>query len=97
MREYDSLGSYSSWAKEFAPKHFEHAISLDIPALWHPTIIEATKKIIEIDPDIEIVQVKSKFGRLRYYTQPYDLKIEEIVIEAENKIAAIEKEIKERK
>jgi hypothetical protein len=34
---------------------------------WLKIIDELSKKITEIDPDVEAVQVKEKFGNLRFY------------------------------
>lgn len=34
---------------------------------WYPIIIACHKELVAIDPDYEIVQIKEKFGGLRYY------------------------------
>ena len=34
---------------------------------WHPLIMRTHKKLIAIDPDYVVMQVKEKFGGLRYY------------------------------
>ena len=34
---------------------------------WHPLIKELEEKLNAIDPDFELLQVKEKFGGLRYY------------------------------
>lgn len=35
---------------------------------WFDIINNLSKKIVEIDPDVRAVQVKEKFGGLRFYT-----------------------------
>ena len=37
------------------------------PPEWEELIIRLDKDIAEIDPDYEVLQVKAKFGGLRYY------------------------------
>ena len=34
---------------------------------WQPIVRELHAKVLEIDPDIEVEQIKEKFGGLRYY------------------------------
>lgn len=84
MKQYPT----NAWTTAFDEKYFEGNIGLDIPPDWHPAVIEAVSKIIEIDPEIRIVQVKNKWG-LRIYTQPYDPKVEEIILEAEKKVSKL--------
>lgn len=36
---------------------------------WEPLVIDLHHKLREIDPDYQIVQIKEKFGGLRYYTR----------------------------
>jgi len=34
---------------------------------WRPIIREMHAKVLEIDPNVEVLQIKEKFGGLRYY------------------------------
>jgi len=34
---------------------------------WHDLIIDLHKKLVMLDPDYKIIQIKEKFGSLRYY------------------------------
>lgn len=34
---------------------------------WQPIVREMHAKVLEIDPDLKVVQIKEKFGGLRYY------------------------------
>lgn len=58
---------------------------------WFGLIEELAEKIAEIDPDYKIVQIKEKYGTLRFYTESssdsVDIwdKIEEIAQEYEDK------------
>lgn len=35
---------------------------------WFQIIYDLSKKLMEVDPDIQAIQVKEKFGGLRFYT-----------------------------
>lgn len=60
---------------------------------WHPIVAECHKKLLELDPDYRIDQIKEKFGMLRYYFTPSEKpgeegnetyeKMEAVVSEAE--------------
>ena len=39
---------------------------------WHPLIKDMEALLNEIDPDFELLQVKEKFGGLRYYAHTRD-------------------------
>lgn len=41
--------------------------SLAIGEGWYPLILRLDKQMAEIDPDYSLLQVKEKFGGLRYY------------------------------
>lgn len=43
--------------------------SLAVPDTWLPHLAELDRKISEVLPDYQLVQVKSKFGGLRYYLE----------------------------
>lgn len=40
---------------------------IDCPEEWNPLIIECHEKLMEIDPNYMVLQIKEKFGGLRYY------------------------------
>lgn len=60
---------------------------------WHPLILETLKKIQDISDekglDIEVSQVKEKYGGLRIYLTGYTPEIERIIQEAEGKSLTI--------
>jgi len=37
---------------------------------WFDIIFNLSKKLMEVDPDVQAVQVKEKFGGLRFYVGP---------------------------
>ncbi|KXO92879.1 MULTISPECIES: hypothetical protein [Tsukamurella] len=42
---------------------------LEIRPGWYPIIIDLDRKLSAIDPSYQLVQVKEKFGGLRYYVE----------------------------
>ena len=36
---------------------------------WYDLIYDLSKKISQIDPEVEVIQVKEKFGGLRFYVE----------------------------
>jgi len=56
---------------------------------WNNIIYEALDRIKALDSNIEVYQIKEKFGGLRIYLGAYDVKyddaIEQIILEAETK------------
>jgi len=38
---------------------------------WHPILRELEEELNKIDPDFILLQVKEKFGGLRYYAHPH--------------------------
>jgi len=53
--------------------YFKRDISFDINLGWLPLVINLHKSIFELDPNYELVQVKEKFGGLRYYVNTYSM------------------------
>lgn len=55
---------------------------------WVPLVDELHSKVLEIDPDVRVDQVKEKFGTLRYYfsSDLYD-QVEAVVREYESRSA----------
>lgn len=43
--------------------------SLDIGPGWYPIVIDLDRELSSIDPAYQLVQVKEKFGGLRYYVE----------------------------
>lgn len=41
--------------------------SIDTPDAWLPHIVACHKELLAIDPDYTLLQVKEKWGGLRYY------------------------------
>ncbi|MGH9025731.1 MAG: hypothetical protein ACRDWD_06385 [Acidimicrobiia bacterium] len=39
---------------------------------WYPIIVAVDRKLADLDPDYRVLQVKEKFGGLRYYWRPRD-------------------------
>jgi len=52
---------------------------------WFNLIYELSKKLSEVDPECEAVQVKEKFGGLRFYTNGVNQFGDGIITEYENK------------
>lgn len=50
------------------------AYDVGFPASWTPIIEEIHNKLLKLDPDYSTVQIKEKFGGLRFYfhTENYD-------------------------
>lgn len=57
----------------------------DVGLGWRPLVRELDAKLREIDPDYEILQVKEKFGGLRYYYEDreFNRTMRALVAEAE--------------
>jgi hypothetical protein len=59
-----------------------------IPTEWNDLILECHHRLLEIDPDYEVVSVEQRFGGLKYYftTKKYDRQFDmlKIVMEYEN-------------
>lgn len=43
---------------------------------WYDLVLELDRKLAEIDPDYGVVQVKEKFGGLRYYANSREISTE---------------------
>jgi hypothetical protein len=52
--------------KKFAPGYYQ---SIDVDEGWYQIVLDCDKELSAIDPDYIILQVKQKFGGLRYYCQ----------------------------
>lgn len=57
--------------KSRIPAAFGHYI--DVDEGWYQIVVNCDAEISEIDPNYRILQVKQKFGTLRYYTQMSDV------------------------
>jgi hypothetical protein len=65
--------------------------AFDIGPGWIPIVVELDQKMAEVAPEYELVQVKEKFGGLRFYTgvvnkDHYDA-VNALIAEAEKKAA----------
>ena len=56
--------------KEKIPSSFGKYISVDEG--WYQIIVDCDKELTAIDPNYQILQIKEKFGGLRYYMTPCD-------------------------
>ena len=54
--------------KEKIPSLFGKYINVDEG--WYQIIVDCDKELTEIDPHYQILQIKEKFGGLRYYMTP---------------------------
>jgi hypothetical protein len=54
---------------KFVPNYYK---SVDVDEGWYQIVVDCDNLLTEIDPDYKIVQIKQKFGGLRYYFQPSD-------------------------
>jgi hypothetical protein len=54
--------------KEKIPPSFGKYINVDEG--WYQIVVDCDKELTAIDPDYQILQVKEKFGGLRYYMTP---------------------------
>lgn len=52
---------------------------------WFKLIDELSKKLIKLDKEVEAVEVKEKYGGLRFYMNRYSDKIHNLIIEYEDK------------
>lgn len=65
--------------------------SVDTGPGWYEIILDCDRKLREIKPDYKVVQVKEKFGTLRYYIDAYPTdeaeykRFAEVIREAESK------------
>jgi hypothetical protein len=81
----DHYNKYRAY-REF-PQVFKNCFDFSIGLGWDEIVYNLTKDIIEIFPEIQVVQVKEKFGGLRYYydtaTKEVYNKVNELISEAE--------------
>lgn len=61
MNKQDKLNSIKSRIEDSSLQ------VLDIPEEWEDIVIDCHEQLIKIDPDYTIIQIKEKFGGLRYY------------------------------
>jgi hypothetical protein len=71
--------------ERFPEGHYWRGI--DIGNGWMPLVIELDRKLLELVPDYKLLQVKEKFGGLRYYVEgvPFDSEAYRLIEEAESK------------
>ena len=51
----------------------EYYKSIDVDEGWYQLIVDCDKELTAIDPNYQILQIKQKFGGLRYYFHPSQL------------------------
>lgn len=49
------------------PEIFLNCISWTVDKGWVPLVNELLAKLIELEPNIQVIQIKEKFGGLRFY------------------------------
>lgn len=54
------------------PKNFKNCIDISIPPPWESIVEECIDKIILINPDVNILQIKEKYAQLRIYIDGTD-------------------------
>jgi len=52
---------------KFDSKYYQ---SIDVDEGWYQIVVDCDKELSAIDPQYTILQIKQKFGGLRYYFQP---------------------------
>lgn len=57
---------------EIKERFYGNQVQVYVPAEWMPQIELLNKDLAEIDPEYEIVQIKSKWGQLCFYFKPTD-------------------------
>lgn len=69
----------------------------EVPTSWYDIVIEAGNRLKEVDPDYTIIQIKEKFGGLRYYygtseglSEAHRERMKEIIDEAEEAVNILE-------
>lgn len=71
------------------PEMFEQCFDFSPQKGWEKLINELTEKIHEIDPEVKVLQVKEKFGGLRYYISSGTDEVFDLIEEAEEKSYSI--------
>lgn len=66
------------WVKADGESNEEYLASIPVDDPWRKTILQLHEKLVHLDPDYQIDQIKEKFGELRFY---YDSKLEEAIPE----------------
>lgn len=87
------MGTIESYPSELARLMARFATGwppmLEVPAGWHPLLVDLDRTLATIAPDYVVTQVKSKFGALRFYAEPsedpfaYDEEFQEAIRAAE--------------
>ena len=74
----------------------------EAPHPWLPIILEAHQRLLLIDPEYQIDQIKEKFGYLRYYYHsdlPWESSernsMEQVVEEAERAVKALVNDVRD--
>jgi len=73
---------------KFLPNYYK---SVDVDEGWYQIVVDCDNLLTEIDPDYKIVQIKQKFGGLRYYFQPSDTNNGELYVKMNSVVLAYEK------
>lgn len=52
---------------------------VDVDEGWYQLVLDCDKELSEIDPKYDLQQIKEKFGGLRYYFQPSDPSLRDVM------------------
>lgn len=63
------MTSFEETLKPYIDPRWTFNMTIGIGPGWHQLVLDAHAKLVEIDPDYKITQIKEKFGGLRYYTR----------------------------
>lgn len=68
------MSDWTQELKEKYPSNFSNCFDFSPSDTWSEIISETIEQMIQLVPEVQIVQVKQKFGSLRlYYDAPFDL------------------------
>jgi hypothetical protein len=63
--------------------------SIDVEPGWYQLVLDCHKELLAVNPHYTIVQIKQKFGQLRYYINGNDAMTDNIIYNYENKSVVI--------
>ena len=85
IKDYEEYRNKQDEYCEKYKKNLESCIEVSCPLGWMDMVIELTEKCLKLQPDLQILQIKSKFGGLRFYVGSALNEVHDLIDEAENK------------
>lgn len=83
------MSTFEETLKPYVDPRWSFGMTVGCPEGWQQLVLDAHAKLVTVDPDYKIMQIKEKFGGLRYYVATTDYEAaEEIIRPAE--IASLE-------